>query len=67
MEMMQILTAEQQKEQDRDKKLSSCEDAIEKQELEAKFGISRAKAQKKIEKTMIRHKNELKKLKKGLV
>lgn len=67
MEMMQLLTAEQEKEQNREKQLNNCHDAIEKQELESKFGIDRAKAQKKIEKTMIRHRDELKKMKKGLI
>lgn len=67
MEMMQILTAEQEQEQEREKKLSSCQDSIEKQQLESRFGMDRAKAQSKIEKTMLRHKKELKMLKQGLI
>lgn len=62
--MMEILTNEQLKEQDREKKLEACEDAIEKQEYEAKFSVERSKAQKRIEKTMARHKSEINKLKK---
>ena len=65
MEMMQLLTAEQQKEQERSKQVQNCEDAIEKEELTRSFGIERAKAQKKIEKTMMRHTEEMKQLKRG--
>jgi hypothetical protein len=53
--MMQLLTTEQEKEQAREKKLASCHDAIEKHDLESRFGIERSKAQKLIQKTMERH------------
>ena len=65
MEMMQILTSEQEKEQEREKLLAQAQDSIEKEQLEAKFAVERSKAQKKIEKTLARHKQEMKKLKNG--
>lgn len=65
MEMMQLLSGEQQKEQTREQQLAQCQDAIEKHEMETQFGIERSKAQKTIEKTMMRHNSEIKKLKQG--
>lgn len=58
------MVSEQEKEQNREKQLMNCHDAIEKQEMEVQFGIERAKAQQKIEKAMNRHKAELSKLQK---
>ena len=61
--MMKLLSDEQEREQGRVKKLNSCDDAIEKQELDAKFGVERSRAQKKIERIMREHQQELKALK----
>lgn len=63
--MMQLLTTEQEKEQAREKKLAQCSDAIEKHELETRYGLERSKAQKLIQKTMERHAQELRILEQG--
>jgi hypothetical protein len=44
MEMMQLLSNEQEKEQNRELQISKCLDAIEKHEMETQFGIERSKA-----------------------
>jgi len=46
------------------KEINNCSDAIERQEIEARFAVERTRAQKKIENLMRSHQEELKQVEK---
>lgn len=54
-----MIEAERKKEEQRDQHLRKCTDELERMELENKFGIERAEAQRSIKLTMNRHKDEM--------
>jgi len=59
-----MINVEQEREQARMKEINNCSDAIERQEIEARFAVERTRAQKKIENLMRSHQEELKQVEK---
>lgn len=58
-ELLAMIEAERKKEEGREKEIKKCKDELERAELDNKYGVERAEAQRNIKMTIERHKSEL--------